>query len=233
MVCWGAGGSAPQQPVMARAKRRRHQSNRPVVLVFAESLNDARALRSLIEALCPSLEKRVRVQVRPPSLQRSAGQQPVRKWMNSLCHAIDGISRNSSVACVFVHRDSDGPDPRGQLQSATEALMRRAGISNGHAVVPVEEMEAWWLLFPQATEGFRTTWAGTLPKSRRTVDSISGPKEELMRRTGAKDRKKAYSEADSPEVAKRVASAIASGQAPTGISPSFDRFKLSVSKCCE
>lgn len=218
--------------MMARARYRRNQSNQPVVLVFGESLNDARAVRYLIEALCPSLQNRVREQARPPSLQKSAGQQPLMRWMSGLRQVVESVSRRTPVACVFVHRDSDGPDPQGRLAAQTEASMRQAGIDNGYAVVPVEEIESWWLMFPEATESLRRSWSGTLPISRRTVDMVSGPKEELARRTALKDRRKAYAEADSPDVARLVGSVIASGQPPTGTSPSFDRFKRSVSACC-
>ncbi len=217
---------------MARSGRSRRQSNPSIVLVFAESLNDARALRSLIEALCPSLRDRVREQPRPPSLHRSAGRQPVTRWLDGVSDVVKVVSMRASVACVFIHRDSDGPDLPGRLAASTEAAMRQAGIENGHAVVPVQEIESWWLMFPQATEGFRTAWSGTLPVSQRDVDRTSAPKEELTRRTSRNSRKKGYSEADSPEIARLVASAIESGQAPTGSSRSFDRFRRSVDACC-
>lgn len=217
---------------MARAGRRGRQSTQSVVLVFAESLNDARAIRSLIEALCPSLKNRVREQPRPPSLQRSAGPRPVKNWMDGVGQVVTRVSMRTTVACVFVHRDSDGPDPGGRLAVSTEAAMRRAGIDNGHAVVPVQEIEAWWLLFPQAIEGFRKSWSGTLPTSRRNVDMVSNPKEELTKRTARKSRKNAYSEADSPEIARLVARALESGKQPTGSSRSFDRFRRSVDSCC-
>lgn len=217
---------------MARSGRRRCQSTQSIVLVFAESLNDARALRSLIEALCPSLKNRVREQPRPPSLQKSAGPQPVRRWLDGVNEVVERASMRASVACVFVHRDADGPDPGGRLAASTETSMRRAGIENGHAVVPVQEIESWWFMFPRVTEGFRDAWSGTLRISQRDVDGISKPKEELTRRTSRRGRKKAYSEADSPQVARLVARAIQSGQAPTGSSRSFDRFRKSVDACC-
>ncbi|MCY4193619.1 MAG: hypothetical protein OXF04_04900 [bacterium] len=116
-------------------------------------------------------------------------------------------------------------------QSTNEELIN-AGIDNAHAVVPVEEIEAWWLLFPTATEAMRGSWAGTLAKGVRNVDSISDPKRELVRRTGRRDNRKSYSEADSPAVAALVAEAIGAGTEPLGSSASFDRFLVAVDGCC-
>ena len=110
--------------------------------------------------------------------------------------------------------------------------MQDAGIKNAHAVVPVEEIEAWWLLFPTATETLRASWSQTLPKIPGTVDSISDPKRQLVERTGRKNSKKAYSEADSPSVAERVAAAIEAGTRPRGHSASYNRFVSSVDTCC-
>ncbi len=217
---------------MVRTRHRPNQRYQSVVLVFAESVNDARAVRYLIEVLCPSLKNRVNEQLRPPSLQKSAGPRPVMKWMDEVSRVVRQVSMRRPVACVFVHRDSDGPDPNGRIAARTEASMRNAGIENGHVAVPVQEIESWWLMYPHATEGFRTAWSGTLPVSQRDVDRISDPKEELIRRTSRDGRKKAYSEADSPEIARLVARAIESGQAPTGSSRSFDRFRRSVDACC-
>lgn len=201
-----------------------------VVLVFGESINDARAVAHLIEALCPSLKGRVRSLPRPTSLQRSASGTKVAKWLGLLRSAVNAYRQ--PVVCVFVHRDADGPDPLGTVEQTTNAGLRSAGMRYARAVVPVEEIEAWWLLFPAATEALRDSWSGTLSRGARSVDSISDPKRELIRRTGRDDVRKAYSEADSPSVAERVAVAIAAGEQPSGSSGSFSRFMASVDDCC-
>lgn len=142
-------------------------------------------------------------------------------------------SYDKQVVCVFIHRDADNPDPAAKIARQTEQELRKANIRKAHAVVPVEEIEAWWLLFPLATQKLKASWAGTLSKAATDVDRISNPKEELARRTRRNNRKKAYTEADSPAVAALVAEAIAAGVKPSGHSRSYDRFVRSVASCCK
>lgn len=217
---------------MSRNSRPRSRGSVPVVLVFGESRNDTQAVKCLIEALCPELTGRVLARPQPTSLQRGASASSVRKWTTKVAD----VARNNErpVVCVFVHRDADGHDPLGKIQRYTETNLRNAGTPGAHAVVPVQEMEAWWLLFPDATEQLRPSkWKGTLQRSSRNVDAIANPKEELTERTGRNSRKHAYSEADSPRVAEKVAAAIVEGMAPSGQSRSFNRFVSSVSECCK
>lgn len=216
---------------MARATRRTPNPRAPVVLVFGENINDSRSVARLIEALCPELTGRVKARNAPPSLQRSASPRAVHAWTDRLADVVRTNRR--PVACVFVHRDSDAPDPAGRLQSETETALRAAGMTDAHAVVPVEEIESWWMLFPDAAEEVRSSWRGLLDRSPADRDAISNPKAALSRRTGRVNRRDAYSAADSPRVADRVAAALEAGTRPTGQSPSFDRFKVSVAQCCD
>ena len=214
----------------ARATGRVSSRARPVVLVFGESINDARAVASLIQALCPQLEGRVRALPRPTSLQRAASAPKVAGWINRLHGAV--LAHRQPVACVFVHRDADGPDPTAQLARATQAMLTNAGLQRAYAVVPTCEIESWWLAFPTATESLRTSWSGVLPKTPGRVDSILDPKRRLARLTGRKNPRHGYSEADSPAVARQVANAIAAGVQPSGHSPSYRHFVRSVGDCC-
>ena len=63
------------------------------------------------------------------------------------------------VVCVLAHTDSDEPDD-GRFAAARTDDLRKAGLGNAHAVVPVEAIEAWWLLFPEATEAAVPSWQG-------------------------------------------------------------------------
>ena len=216
---------------MARPSASRAPRGPALVLVFGESRNDRIAIVRLIEALCPRLAGRVRARPHPISLTRSASERSVSSWMERIAKAVS--SHDQAVLCVFVHRDADGPDPRGQLQQETEAALGNAGLTGAHAVVPVEEIEAWWMLFPDATERLRHSWQGTLRRASRDWDTISDPKEELKRLTRRRARRHAYSEADSPIVARHVADAIATGTTPIGRSRSYERFAAAVSECCD
>lgn len=215
---------------MARPTRRHEPGRAAVVLVFGESRNDRLAIVRLIEALCPELAGRVRERPHPVSLNRSASARTVSGWIERIADAVS--SHDQPVVCVFVHRDADRPDPGGQLQRATEDLLRAASIPGAHAVVPVEEIEAWWMLFPDATESLRRSWRGTLRRAARDWDTVNNPKEELKQLTRSGDRRHAYSEADSPSVARHVAAAIADGTTRVGRSRSFERFVAAVSECC-
>jgi hypothetical protein len=105
------------------------------------------------------------------------------------------------VAAVLVHRDADGPDPDAKVATSLEEALRPV---DGHAAVAVQEIEAWWLLFPDAVEAVRpVAWKGRLPRSERDVETVERPKELLRRLTG-KDRKAEYSEADSALIAKNI-----------------------------
>lgn len=216
---------------MATPARRALNVRAPIVLVFGENTNDSRSIARLIEALCPELKGRVKARSTPPSLQRSASPRAVHTWTERIADIVR--SNRQSIACVFVHRDSDAPDPASRLQTDTEAALRAAGITDAHAVVPAEEIESWWMLFPAATEQVRSSWRGQLDRSQADRDAVPNPKEVLSRRTGRVNRRDAYSAADSPRVVERVAAAIEDGVRPTGVSRSFVRFRESVSECYE
>ena len=89
------------------------------------------------------------------------------------------------------------------------------------------------MLFPDATESLRRSWRGTLRRAARDWDTVNNPKEELKQLTRNGDRRHAYSEADSPSVARHVAAAIADGTTRVGRSQSFERFVAAVSTCCD
>ena len=88
------------------------------------------------------------------------------------------------------------------------------------------------MLFPDAAERLRRSWRGTLPRAGRDWETVSNPKEELNRLTRRHDRRNAYSEADSPSVARHVAASIADGTTPVGHSRSYERFAAAVRECC-
>lgn len=197
---------------MNRAAR----SGRGTVLVFGESRNDSDAVAELVAAANPRLAGRIRALPRPTSLTRSAGAHPVRRWVDELARAVRAHeAARGPVAAVLVHRDADGADPDGTVSAALKDQLASLG---GHPVVPVHTIEAWWFLFPDAVEAVRpATWRGCMPRRPRDVERIDRPKSELMNRTGSRGAT-AYSEADSPAIARKIRE---QGKGPQGTSASF------------
>lgn len=186
---------------MPRTRSRGGPGPRPVVLVFGESPNDAESVEHLLVAANPDLEGRVRATPKPASLVRDAGRPAVRDWVARLDNVVTATEATGvRVVAVVVHRDADFPDPRGEAAAELERQLARIG---GKPVVPVQTIEAWWLLFPDAVEAVRPqAWRGKLSRKPRDVEAIDRPKQELQRATRTK--RCEYSEGDSPVIAEHI-----------------------------
>jgi hypothetical protein len=104
------------------------------------------------------------------------------------------------AAAVVVHRDADGPDPQGEVEQALAVQLQPV---SGRPVVPVQMIEAWWLLFPGATEAIcPLAWRSLLPRRHRNVEAVHDPKKELQRLT--RPTKREYAEADSAAIALQI-----------------------------
>lgn len=191
-----------------------------MVLVFGESLNDSDAIRHLLIALNPALDRRVRAVPRPVSLTRGAGVSAVRDWVVDIGKTIRATEASGPrVVAALVHRDADGPDPQARVEARLRADL--APLGGAHAVVPVQMIEAWWFLFPEAVKAVRPgAWRGRLPRTARDVEVIDRPKAELQRLTRAGHTPR-YAEADSRVIAEHVR---LKRLEPLGTSRSYDRF---------
>ncbi|MDN5857681.1 MAG: hypothetical protein L0H84_03580 [Pseudonocardia sp.] len=162
-------------------------------------------------------ERRVKALPRPMSLTRDAKPPAVGRWVDQLERAVRAHTVSGPVAAVIVHRDADAPDPAG---AAHHQLARQLMSINGLPVVPVQAIEAWWFLFPEAVESVRpSAWRGRLPRRPQNVELINNPKAELCRLTRT-PRASAYAEADAATIAAHVRR---KGLAPLHTCPSYDR----------
>lgn len=178
------------------------QSKPGSVLVFGESVNDSQSIRDLLIAANAVLAGRIRPLRRPASLTREAKPDAVRDWVDELWRTVQAFEAiNGRVAAVVVHRDADGHDPDGAVAAN---LARQLTTMGGQPVVPVQAIEAWWFLFPDAVEAVRPrAWKGKLPRQPRDVELIDQPKKALQRVT--KDgRVPEYTESDSPTIAAYI-----------------------------
>ncbi len=182
--------------------RRSSGRTRPaVILVFGESINDSASIAHLLVAANPALNGRVRPLPRPASLTREARPPAVATWVAKLRRAVLAAKANERVAAVVVHRDADGPDPQAAVASQ---LARQLAELDDHAVVPVQAIEAWWFLFPDAVEAVRPgAWRGKLPRRKQDVELIEHPKAALQRATRTRNGLE-YTEAESPVIAKQI-----------------------------
>jgi hypothetical protein len=158
-------------------------NNDRAVLVFGESVNDSKSIMHLLIAANASLSYRVHARPRPMSLTREAKPDAVRSWADELRRTVRAFEAvNGRVAAVVVHRDADGHDPDGAVAATLAQQLTTIG---GYPVVPVQAIEAWWFLFPEAVEAVRPrAWRGKLPRERRDVELINQPKGLCNRRPG-------------------------------------------------
>jgi hypothetical protein len=172
------------------------------VLVFGESVNDSQSILYLLIAANTSLAGRVRFLRRPASLTREAKLDTIRDWVDELRRTVQAFEVvNGRVAAVVVHRDADGHDPSGAVAAD---LAQQLAALNGHPVVPVQAIEAWWFLFPDAVEAVRPrAWKGKLPRQPRNVELIDRPKKALQQVTQGR-RAPEYAESDSPIIAAYI-----------------------------
>lgn len=194
--------------------------------IFGENLNDSKAVKELVLGLRSDLSVGdIKVLRNPPTLTRDAHAKTVAGWAAKAVQALDAARvAGGPIDWVLAHTDADGPDANGAFALARTADLAAAGLKNASAVVPVEAIESWWLLFPAATESVVRTWSGALNKGAFNTDSVSDPKSELIRRTKSKQPKRPYEEADSPAIAGEIAAShLTTKQAAN--SPSFERFK--------
>ena len=178
------------------------QKNDGAVLVFGESVNDSKSIMHLLIAANASLSHRVHARPRPMSLTREAKPDAVRSWADELQLAVRAFkAANGRVAAVVIHRDADGSDPDGNVAIA---LAQQLASIDGQPVVPVQAIEAWWFLFPEAVEAVRLrAWKDKLSRVGRDVELINQPKKALQQTTSSK-RIPGYSESDSPTIAAYI-----------------------------
>lgn len=209
--------------------------NAYTILIFGEDDNDRRALGHLVRALCPDNAK-VRIEPRrqPIVLSRECAASGKRRSMANdiaqFARAEDGPGRR---VVVIVHRDCDRLEPAHQEEAeALRMELRSAGIADVVAATPAWEIEAWWMLFPQALAATRRCWR-IVDYAHQHVGLIPHAKERLRRdlrpvawpaRKSCKD----FVESDGVRVAEEVLRAGLLREAARSRSDSFQCFKAGI-----
>ena len=201
------------------------------ILIFGESDTDRAALAELFRALRPDLQAVGIQKLREPLILMKPDNRlsTQRNTTNRIAGLVQAQGVSKAVLAVIVHQDCDEVEPgHTALADKIEKDLRAANVPNPIAATPAWEIEAWWMLFPDAVQATRPCWA-PINFGDRDVGRIHNAKEELQRRlrpVSAHDRAKCpdYAEADGIEIARKIRTKGLIDNV-TGLSASFSDFK--------
>jgi hypothetical protein len=179
------------------------------VLVFGESVHDRAAICRLTEGLRPDLTGIVEQRRAPLVLIKNAKPEKARTNAQDIAKLVKQETGARNVIAVLAHEDCDAVEPSHIPTAAKiEAALAEAGcpgVSIG--VTPAWEIEAWWLVFPEAVTPLVEGWREPNDWMGKDVGTVENAKEALTRALRPRDRQRKtrdYHEADSLEIARNV-----------------------------
>lgn len=215
----------------SKSTKRRPRRQTKVLLLFGESENDRGAIKELVEGLHSKLNGHIELRRRPLVLVKGVSGEELAQRKHSLAAQVEADRVRFDVRGVLIHEDCDDVEP------AHEAAARRyedafAGAAfQVYPVLPAWELEAWWLLWPQALSAYRASWREPAQYRNKHVGKVRNAKEALRaavvpRSLSAAEKKRfrTYEESDSPGIAKKVR-ALGLLAAPEGQSDSYESFR--------
>lgn len=137
---------------------------------------------------------------------------------------------------ILVHRDADYLDSEHQEEQRLREQLREHLASyvpteRLHPIVPVQELESWWLLFPDAIRAVKPEAWRELKSPEGDTAKVTNPKEKLQEATrkatrtrGKRSGDHEYRESDSPEIARQIVEILRRGGTASGRNASWDRF---------
>lgn len=205
-----------------------------IILVFGESENDREAIKNLIKAINPKIDI-VKCIRKPPILQSKAEINYQKRIDNAerIKSLVKAESIKSRVIAVVAHEDCDQVEPAHTPKvKLVEKGLKNVGVPNPIAACPAFEIEAWWLLWPEAIRKVRSCWR-KIPKKPNHVGKIENAKEYLQRelrpKTGNRTSCPEFKESDGIAISKIV---LTEKMIDTrdGKSDSFDYFESRILK---
>jgi hypothetical protein len=215
---------------------------RPVVLVFGESEHDRRAIVRLVGAMRPDLKRAVEARRQPLVLIKGALPPRAKANAEEIARKVAEENGARTVLAVLAHQDCDRVEPaHEEVGARIESELRLCGC-HVVAVAPAWEIEAWWMIFPEAVgkvvQGWRdpTDWLG------RDVGQVENAKEALAVAVQPRPKRRKpprpYEEHDSIAIAENIAAGdllrtfdrgyrVTAGRVRTR-SASFERFRRGV-----
>ena len=187
------------------------KQRRAVVLVFGEHDHDRRAIRHLAEGLRPDLAGKVEVRRQPLVLIKGATRAKARSNAERISELVKSESAARDVLAVLAHQDCDAVEPA--HIAAAERIENELTAAKCSAypigVTPAWEIEAWWLLFPEAVGRVVKGWRDPDDWIGRDIGKVENAKETLARAVQPRplpaSPPRDYAEEDSIAIASNIA----------------------------
>jgi hypothetical protein len=171
--------------------------------------HDRRAICQLATGLRPDFKGSIETRRSPLVLIKNARPEKARTNAEDIAKLVKQETAARDVVAVLAHEDCDATEPA-HVAAATkiEGALASAGCPGRPVgVTPAWEIEAWWLVFPEAVAPVVKGWREPNDWVVKDVGKAEHAKEALTRalRPRRIDRKvRDYSEADSIEIARNV-----------------------------
>ncbi len=181
------------------------------MLVFGESEHDRRAIKRLVEGLRPDLDGKVEERRRPLVLIKGTLPGTARSNAAEIAQLARAACTSSDVLAVLAHQDCDALEPA--HEEAAERIERELAAAKCPAmaigVTPAWEIEAWWMLFPEAVGRVVRGWRNPDDWIGKDVGKVRDAKEKLAKAVQPRPRPPSpprdYHERDSIQIAGNIA----------------------------
>jgi hypothetical protein len=228
VVLWGTWWGF----VSPRGWTHQRSTRRPLIVLAGEDTNDRRVLRTLLEAVCPDAQGRI-VEINSVIRLRDAGEAALSQRATKLASLVRARAarERAEVACVFIHEDFDALDSpeRDTVRERVQQVLRR-NPSRTYYILAAWEVEAWFLLFPNALSAVSSSWV--VPHRYRGVDTgrITDPKR-VMKREVSTVVNSRYAESDAPKIFEKIVE-LNLLDTPSGSNRSYYEARQAASDCC-
>lgn len=185
------------------------QDREPLVVFYGEHPHDAAAVKILFQGLRPDLApNRTRVLKAPPSLVKGVEAAKRRTRASRVLATLRALKVSEGLRAAVFHEDADDVEPGHERLETNIKRTYASAPCEVVAAVSAWEIEAWWLMFPDAVGAVCTSWNVPDKYVGRSVGLIRNAKEELARcvRTQSIKRGKAreYHEKDCELIARAI-----------------------------
>lgn len=170
-----------------------------------------RSVQILAQGFRPERRDAFKIRRKPLVLVKGAAAGTARDTAARIADLVRVERRVRNVVAVLAHQDCDRVDPAHErLGSTIESTLQAADCPvPSIGVTPAWEIEAWWMVFPEAVAKVCDGWRAPDDWIGRDTGVVENAKEALAkavqpRAVGKKARPRAYRESDSITIAQNI-----------------------------